>query len=317
MTATKLIYLYSTVTMLLSLLFITDSADTIYLIPKTLKILSLSDYYILKILIYFLVLFSFLSVNRNYLALAVMTSPLILANFSREGFDFLTIVPCIALATNNSHLRVICIGIGLLLFYYLKEYSLLLSSILTGSLLLRNQLATFFSKPLTSISSLIILSLSLILMDLGQISNLIQQKLSLIDVARATNPDYNFFKSIVVFIISHSYFVTSSQLENIVFATLTGIPLAMYYYKAAMIKPQFYTLMIGIISYASIVLIFNTFQHARNFIPIAVFALSQSSSHVLKKIIFAHAVIKLFQIMFFAPFECLDCNYTFIGDYRY
>lgn len=247
-----------------SIFIFPGSADYENLRYTTSSIITIDLYYLTKIL-FFLIFILFLRffIRLDWIrTIFLVTSPVVISLFFREGFDFLSLfVSMIVISFVSWNKSIIIIFLSLLAYLLTNEISILFC--ILCSFFLKNVYEFDFRKSIFYLAIVTLTFLIFFQQFYLIIFDSILNKITSTEVTYERNSDFNILKSMVVLIISHSYFIFSDT-TSIIFAGATCLPYILlgviFYYKNKLRKFLFSSTI-----YIFTVSFFKTFQHLRLF----------------------------------------------------
>ena len=196
-------------------------------------------------------------------SVAIFTSPVVVAIIFREGFDFMSLLPALMIFCRRQLDTLLILFFSIVLYSIYKEISILFV-LLISYFLFNFRLGGYSFKSIILVFGAFSF-LMLLFFFLGPLREMIIDsvggKILSIELTHEKNADFSFFKSLIVFILSHSYFIFSDT-PSIVYAMITSIFYVPFIMKYFLHVPKYEALTLLAI-YAAVTIFFKTFQHLR------------------------------------------------------
>jgi hypothetical protein len=239
-----------------------SSADS-YFLNYVVNELGLNENYnFIKLVFTFIfILLLFYLIEDRVKTLALITSPLVIAIIYRHGFDFFSLLPCLALINKKGNLiSGIIIAISVFLYFWVKEISILFTILFVIVFIGLKQKIWVIS--IISVLLLAILYFFLPLDFLMDAQASVLKKVTSTELTHAKNSDFSIFKAYVVYFLSHSYFIFSDNV-SVVFAGLTCLPIVFLTLFKFLWRAPKSEIFLGFFIYTFTTIFFKTFQHLR------------------------------------------------------
>ncbi|MDB4194526.1 hypothetical protein N9803_02680 [Gammaproteobacteria bacterium] len=239
-----------------------SSADSYFLNLKVADLGLNNSYTLIKLVfaLFFILLLFYLSGDKVK-ALALITSPLVIAVFYRHGFDFFSLFPCLALISKKSDwISAMILAISIFLYFWVKEISILFTILFVIAFISLKQKIWIVS--ILSILFLALMYFFLPLELLMDIQGSVIKKITATEYTHVKNSDFSIYKAFVVYLLSHSYFIFNNNV-TVAFAGLTCLPivfLTLYNFLRRAPKNEIF---LSFFIYIFTTSFFKTFQHLR------------------------------------------------------
>lgn len=298
----------------ISLIFIPASADVSNLLKTTDQIIDRDFYMSVKLIFLFFFIIILYLISHNFLLSSVLiTSPLFLALFGREGFDFLSTIPLLLLIPRFQRFNIIIILTSSSLYFLVQEISIIF--VLMCALAVQ-----IISSKNIHIKSLVmgffVVAISGVLFHGYVVEILFEsiiKKIATTEITHQRNSDFNLIKAYIVLFLSHSFFIFSDY-QAVVFAAFTSpiiVGVITLYSKRVFTRK--FTL--SLIMYSSIVWFFKTFQHLRIHPQIFVLSLVQLKKRGLQILLLINLITVVLHSTYYTFNDCLECGFRLIWGY--